>query len=86
MNQFKSAINKSDISLVGKYLKMMIPFCNNSIFNEKFQELDIQDYILKTLKMLAKKTEEKTNKNPKEQLKSLLGSFEIPDFDFSSKK
>ena len=79
-------MNNKDTIATLSCVQAFIPFANNQIFNEKFDELDILDYILRTLKHLHKQSEKITGKNFVKLLEQNLGSNWIPDFDFTMKK
>lgn len=64
----------------------ILPFVNQNVFFEKFDDMNILDYILKTLKRLHKEVKTKTGKKPNELMLEALGSQLIPDISPNQRK
>ena len=64
----------------------LLPFVNQNNFFEKFDEFNVLDYILKTLKLLHKEVKNKTGKKPVDLMLDCLGSKQVPDLSPNQRK
>lgn len=60
LRTIKQAINKEEEKEVNQAWNQLKPYLKHEVFQNKFQENNIQDYILDTLNFLNEKTKEKT--------------------------
>jgi len=64
LNELKNSISKNDVPEMIKNYNQTLPFVDHPLFEKLFKEMDVLDYILRTLKLLHKNTNDKTKQSP----------------------
>lgn len=62
------------------------PFAQHQVFNEEFEDLKIEDYLLKTLKLINENVKETTQMNVPQYVDFILGNSGVPDLGMDLKK
>lgn len=86
LRKLKQDLNNENSNEIEDSLNSLIPFVSHPVFCQRFDEYDILDYILKTLKHLHKKCGDKLNKTPQDLLKDALGGVNVPDLGPNNRK
>lgn len=79
-------IAKDDKEKCIQCYNQLLPFVDHPVFSELFTDMNVLDYILKTLKLLHKNTGLKTKQKPEQILTWVLGSDQVPDLGNENRK
>ena len=86
LKAFNHNLNGCNSINVSDTITRLLPLAGHSVFSSKFEELDIMDYIIRTLKLLHKNLQDSTGKDTRSMLDECLGSHNVPDISPHNKK